>query len=74
VGLFVRNEGLRFILDSTGFDESSSFANYLRSLLVIAQGDEGAMPQVPGNETVMLVRPAKRTKRNARNGKLRALE
>jgi hypothetical protein len=26
----------------------SSFANYLRRLLIVARGDEGAMPQVPG--------------------------
>ena len=26
----------------------SSFANYLRRLFIIAHGDEGAMPQVPG--------------------------
>ena len=32
------------------------------------------MTQMVGNETAMLVRPAGRTKRSARNSKLRALE
>ena len=27
---------------------ASSFANHLRRLFIIAHGDEGAMPQVPG--------------------------